>query len=101
MEFADSPARIGKAHEWLRPDCIISSLIPSGAIVFAVGFPQLNRKASYADQSPLITRGCVSKVNPFWIQTTCLVYGGHSGGAIILDGKLLGMYTEMIKLLLR
>ncbi|KAL0278923.1 UNVERIFIED_CONTAM: hypothetical protein PYX00_000599 [Menopon gallinae] len=72
MEFADSPAKTGE-------------------MVFAAGFPLLDEKLESTNDTPLITLGCVSKTNPFKIQTSCVVLSGHSGGAIIRDGKLLGI----------
>ncbi|KAK9880479.1 hypothetical protein WA026_011724 [Henosepilachna vigintioctopunctata] len=51
-----------------------------GDLVYAAGFPIFKRDTN---MGPTITEGCISHIHPHVIKTTCSVYPGASGGAIL------------------
>lgn len=62
-------------------------LIVLGEKVVAVGYPFFSER-HYKDIKPTITKGTISKVSPFMIQTSCCVQSGFSGGCILRIRRL-------------
>lgn len=62
----------------------------SGEAVIAAGFPLLSERED-PSLRPTLVHGCVARTCPFMLQTTCCVQSGASGGAVLRDGKLLGV----------